>query len=42
MHCNAVREAMNYVFLKREDDDWNGWALMKMLMLSGLCSNRRK
>ena len=38
----SVREAMNYVFLKREDDDWNGWALMKMLMLSGLCSNRRK
>ena len=42
MHCNAVREAINHVFLKREDDDSNGWALMKMLMLSGLCSNRRK
>ena len=33
---------VRYVFLKREDDDWNGWALMKMLTLSGLCSNRRK
>ena len=42
MHCNAVREAINHVVLKREDDDSDEWALMKMLMLSGLCSNRRK